>query len=48
VGFVHQADECGLGLVIPGRGNCSATSILGRSDDDKILIFEFRKNSLPT
>jgi len=44
---VYERGEGGLSSVVPLPGRLLATCVLRRSDDFKILIFEFRVNVLP-
>jgi hypothetical protein len=45
---VHQRYIGGLGLVVPGARDGFSAGVLGRGDDDEILVFQIFVNSLPT
>jgi hypothetical protein len=45
---IDQRYVAGLGLVVPGACNGLAAGVLGRRDDDEILVREIFVNSLPT
>jgi len=48
MGGIHQTYKSNARAFIPGCSGSQALSILGRSDDDEILIFKFFKLCLPT
>lgn len=46
--LIHQAHERDPGALVPRRGRRQALGILGRGDDDEVLVLKRCVNCLPT